>query len=451
MKGYSGIYSSHKYWGKKPVELYQTILDKIADSNSLIVDPFLGSGIIARACKQNEIPFMGCDINPSAILISRIISNPPTSHKVEKIFQKITDNCEEEIRSFYTNSKNVEASHILYENSEIKEVWVPKGRGVDLAKAEDWNFKEEHNFKTIYFKNTNLLENVRINVKKNQDLYSLFSTRAIKSIDLILRSISEMPKGDQEIAKFILTSSVGQMSKMVFAIKRRNKNSKSKVKYEVGSWVIGLWKPDRSIETNAWRVFSGRSKRLINALKKIEEDPINTTQTNNEIHLKDFREMLNNIEDNTIDNIITDPPHGDRVPYLELSEIWNAIIGEKPNYDNELIVSNSPERNKNQTSYKNDFSIFWDLCERKIKKGGRLILMFNTTDMDFWNFLKDLSDQSETLHYEGKFKANYSAGSVVQDNREGAMKYDWCVVFYKTQRPKKDISKIMEWETSWIT
>ena len=93
---------------------------------------------------------------------------------------------------------------------------MPKGRGVDLAKAEDWYFKEDHNFKTIYFKNTNLLENVRINVRKNQDLYSLFSTRAIKSIDLILRSISQMPKGDQEIAKFILTSSVGQMSKMVF-------------------------------------------------------------------------------------------------------------------------------------------------------------------------------------------------------------------------------------------
>ena len=62
MKGYSGIYSAHKYWGKKPVELYQTILDKIADSNSLIVDPFLGSGIIARACKQNEIPFVGCHL-----------------------------------------------------------------------------------------------------------------------------------------------------------------------------------------------------------------------------------------------------------------------------------------------------------------------------------------------------------------------------------------------------
>ena len=58
---------------------------------------------------------------------------------------------------------------------------------------------------------------------------------------------------------------------MVFAIKRRNKNSKSKVKYEVGI-AIGLWKPDRN-KTNAWRVFSGRSKRLINALKKIEEDP----------------------------------------------------------------------------------------------------------------------------------------------------------------------------------
>lgn len=52
IKGYSGIYGSHKYWGKKPVELYELILDQFTTVNNVVCDPFLGSGVLPSICKK---------------------------------------------------------------------------------------------------------------------------------------------------------------------------------------------------------------------------------------------------------------------------------------------------------------------------------------------------------------------------------------------------------------
>ena len=43
---------------------------------------------------------------------------------------------------------------------------------------------------------------------------------------------------------------------------------------------------------------------------------------------------------------LSDPPHGDRIPYLELSEIWNVILGEEPPFEAEIVVSNAKDRSK---------------------------------------------------------------------------------------------------------
>jgi len=48
---------------------------------------------------------------------------------------------------------------------------------------------------------------------------------------------------------------------------------------------------------------------------------------------------------------ITDPPHGDRIPYLELSEIWNVILREEPPFESEIVVSNAKERSKKSLGY----------------------------------------------------------------------------------------------------
>ena len=49
---------------QKPVGLFGRILDDYSDENNLILDPFLGSGTTAVACKHLKRNFIGIEISP---------------------------------------------------------------------------------------------------------------------------------------------------------------------------------------------------------------------------------------------------------------------------------------------------------------------------------------------------------------------------------------------------
>ena len=68
---------------------------------------------------------------------------------------------------------------------------------------------------------------------------------------------------------------------------------------------------------------------------------------------------MKDISSDSVKLIIADPPHSDRIPYLELSEIFNSVLGCKSNFEDEIIVSNTNERDKNIHKYTNDMISFF--------------------------------------------------------------------------------------------
>ena len=118
----------------------------------------------------------------------------------------------------------------------------------------------------------NLFKNSRINTKDNFKLTDLFTRRALHNIDILLGAINQQ---DNELKKALLlslTSASGQMSKMVFAITGRGKTKNQPTKkIEVGSWVIGYWRPTLHFEVNVWNCFERRVKKLIKAIGEIDD------------------------------------------------------------------------------------------------------------------------------------------------------------------------------------
>ncbi|WP_218651821.1 DNA methyltransferase [Nostoc sp. C052] len=64
---YKGMYSFHKYWGKKPTESIAFFIQNYTNESDIVIDPFLGSGFISRECLYQKRRFIGIDINPFAI------------------------------------------------------------------------------------------------------------------------------------------------------------------------------------------------------------------------------------------------------------------------------------------------------------------------------------------------------------------------------------------------
>ena len=252
---------------------------------------------------------------------------------------------------------------------------------------------------------------------------------------------------------------------MVFAVSNRGKSKGiESEKIEVGSWVVGYWCPTQHFEINAWNCYATKANKL---LKAVEEER-STISSTNSMTLNDFlnkeetvflqqgdsEKLLKDIPAESVKAILTDPPHGDRIPYLELSEMWNSILGLDSNYEEELVISNAKERGKDIHTYNNKLTSIFHQCVNVLKKNGLLAIMFNSRTNCHWQSLCELNEFPD-LEYIGCYPCVYSAGSVLQDNRKGGLISDYVLLYGKqmneTNRSKTlaVLSNVKDWTTSY--
>ena len=97
------------------------------------------------------------------------------------------------------------------------------------------------------------------------------------------------------------------------------------------------------------------------------------------------------IPENSVDAIITDPPYGSNVQYLELSHFWfpwNRDLYEidDPAFDQEAISNRKKdfEGAKDMVDYEENLYSVFQKSYQVLKPGGVLTLTFNNKDMGAW-------------------------------------------------------------------
>lgn len=464
-KTYKGIYAFHKYWGKKPVESLDYCIENCTNKNDIVLDPFLGSGLISKEAHNLGRRFLGIDINPFSIEHTLFLLSLPKADDYKKAICSIKNNTFSKISETYILENSNIATHFLWNKDDLQEVWIKSNSSRKKMQLKPTEFdlnkiKSFENYSVRNIKKGTFFENTRINSLENMTIYDLFTKRALYNIDLILDEINKFSGDLKRALQLTLTSSSGQMSNMVFAITNRGKtkNQKSE-KIEVGSWVIGLWRPELHFEINVWNCFENRANKLYKAL--LEQNYSQPTLYKNNI--SDFYEKqadlgiiqgnskreLKKIPSESIKLVITDPPHSDRIPYLELSEMWNCLLNKQSDFPEEIVVSNAKSRKKNKDEYLNDMREIISESSRILTKDGYLLLYFNAKDKNSWSFLDNIENQT-SLVYLGSFPIEYSANSVVQDNRKGSMKSDYVLVFNhsRTEKTLKIFNKINGWTSN---
>ncbi len=455
---YKGLYAMHKYWGKKPYNVMAEFIKKYSKPSEVVLDPFCGSGVSISEAVFNSRKGIGIDINPSSILITRNVIQVIDSKKMLKEFNRIERTVKNEIDKLYSVERGgliYEGQNFLWENGRLTEVrfsigsrsrQTDKPGEKDILKANKISYDDIE----VYFPKNRFLHNSRINANRKNRIYDLFTPRNLYALSLIFQEIEKI--ADQEMRglfEFCFTASVGQASKMVFVIKRRNKtkgeSAKISEKKEVGSWVIGYWMPSDFFENNAWTCFENRFKKIYKA-KKAQE------KTGQRFNLaKDFRSLIDSADyllakqpsqdylktlpDNSIDYILTDPPHGNRIPYLELSLLWNSWLKEESDFEKEIIVSESKDRNKDINDYNSLMHDVFKECFRLLKPNSKLSFMFNSLDDDAWIGTVGMF-RNIGFHLEEIETLGYSANSVVQDNRKNGLQTDFIITFSKPEKHK---------------
>ncbi len=446
---YTGLSGFHKYWGKKPTESLSYLVENCTSKSDIVMDPFLGSGLIARECLERNRRFIGIDINPFSIEHTFFLLNLPSDQEYYQALIEIEQSVAEKINSTYKTSDNRIASHYLWEKDKIVSIWIKPETGRNRIEIEPSpndlsSFSAYQDYRPKHFRDLSFFTNSRINVKPSMSVSDIFTGRAMRNIDLLIETISKYPLHLKRALLLTLTSSVGQMSNMVFAIKNRSngKRNGNGNKIEVGSWVIGFWLPNTHFEINVWNCFKNRANKLLKTLPQqiqsiyaISNEPssIGSSAFDAWLMNADCRLTLMKIPTESVSFVCTDPPHSDRVPYLELSELWNSLLGYKVDFDREIVVSNAKERQKSKSVYNAEMTEFFTEASRVLKKNGYIALYFNARDEESWQYLKRIEKTSDSLKFVGCFPMAYSATSVVQDNRKGAMKNDFVILYQKRQ------------------
>lgn len=451
---YKGRYAMHKYWSKKPHNLVARYIERYSQRGELVLDAFCGSGVTITESVRLHRRAIGIDINPIAIFSTRMGLEHVDTIVLKKHFDMLRQEVEEEIdRHYYTecpkcgNARAI-ATHTIWENGKPKELWVDckicsKGKGIKAPSEHDVKTLLTPTSASAWYPTAELVENYRINAKAGTRISDLFTWRALCGLSQLLERIRQIEDSKiRSVMEFCFSAALPQASNMVFVIRRRGKvNGQNKSgKAEVGSWVIGYWVPSEHFEIHVWRCFENRFRRILKGKAEVNQViPSFARQCSScdELLSTQYGYWLNRgtatslpVPSESVDYIFTDPPHGNRIPYLELSLIWNAWLGLDFDWGDEIVVSEAKSRLKDVKDYRDRLKTAFDELWRVLKPHKFISVAFNSLDDDTWLSLL-ITLLAAGFGIAEIAPLEYSARSVVQDTRKNALKTDFVITCQK--------------------
>jgi DNA modification methylase/ribosomal protein S27AE len=450
---YTGRYAMHRYWARKPYNIVAEFIKYYTKPGEIVLDPFCGSGVTLVESLILRRKAIAVDIDPMATFVTKMTAINIDLNEFQRAFSYIREKVLPLITMLYTTicpkcGKTATMLSLIWKRNEPK-----KMRYVCGKCGEDWKEVTQYDKEVIsmtekmtipcWYPTNALIENTRINVHKGMKVPDLFTRRNLIALSLIFDAISSLPEGSvKELMKFTFTASLSQASKMVFVVRRRGRQTgQIQETEEVGSRVIGYWIPDEHFEINAWSCFENRFRRVLRGKK--ETNKLIGNYYKEATSFEDLKNSatvwiltqsatnLSNIPSESVDYVFTDPPFGDQVPYLELNALWSSWLGFQPNYGEEIIISDSPERNKGFDDYAQRIRMAFAEIYRVLKKDKYLSVVFYNYDLRVWHTLISACVEAG-FQKVSILPIKNSHPSIVQLYRYGGTKGALVITFKKT-------------------
>jgi len=407
-KRHPPMYYMHKYWARKPHNVIANYIETYSRPDEVVLDPFSGSGVTPIEALKSGRKAIAIDLDPMSVFITRMTGIKINMNAFSDAFRRIKEKVKNQIYDLYKTRCNSCGnvgilSHTVWkltDSDPSKEIPLEEWYYCECKKdvqrkkfdQEDKIMLEKISKRPIpyWVPNNELIWNTRINVHKGTQIVNLFSHRNLIALSILFHSIDEMPEDDvRDLMKFVFTGFVVKASRMNFI------NVGGYKSLGRGWCVRGYWVPKEHMEQNVWNDFE-RQYELVRKGK---------TQSNEEI--EDFREVnifddlqngkgniiiLNgsalsiHLPNNSVDYVFTDPPYGDSIPYLELHYMWSSWLKFDVNFEEEIIISDSPVRKeKNFEMYHKMLSKAFREIHRVLKPGKWLTVTFHNTDIKIYN------------------------------------------------------------------
>lgn len=455
------IYTAMKYWGKKPHNIWAEYIKHYTPENGVYLDPFCGSGIsIIEALKLGR-KAIGFDLNPLStfmlevltaefdfLLFENAVNVIVNDVYQDEIYQRLFHYDGQYIHHAKWNSGEIyEIGYITFANDrEIKSLRAPNtsdqlavafSEGLDLSGIglfyPNEPFKNSPSFSASFIRSIGGNNFSNIWTKRNLYVISLIFNK------IITGSYTDILK-KQLLFGFVQT--IHLCTKMNVP---RNTDADRPFSTSWGrsAYICAA----RQMEQNPLYVFKGScfgkqsvesslrsAKEYFASPKIIKKVSISSKRKNdNAFNLKYGVVDINTIDDylneGSIDFIITDPPYGGLVQYLDLSYIWLVWLKEydsnlEPNFNPEITIKNGIV---DAHTYQRRFTGGLKKLFKLLKDDGKLVLTFHNKDINVWNSFLGAIRESGFIIEKVTHQQNMRSGESVVANPYGTSGTDFYI------------------------
>ena len=335
-----------KYWGKKPHNIWREYIKTYTSDKGFYLDPFAGSAMSAFEAVKAGKKGIAFDLNPlSSFLIEVFCSNFDTidfRQAVDKIIKEIEKDAIY-LEYFSTECKQSKKSVIVqnfkWDKGVLYELGIESSKQLQKPTIKDKNKSKKMNdikikywYPTEKFHNTPSISANFISCIGGIHFYNLWTKRNLYIISKIFNSILKVK--DNNIQKQLLLGFIKMIhlcTKMSVP-RRENANRPFSTSWGRSAYICA----SRQMEMNPLSVFRGSCfgkqsvESSISSLqgyigktpKILYVDKSNKNKKIKNFDIKygiiDINTISDFIEEESIDFILTDPPYGGLVQYLDL-------------------------------------------------------------------------------------------------------------------------------------
>jgi DNA modification methylase len=432
----------HKYWGKKPANDLNKLIEEYSNKGDTVLDPFSGYGVFCCEAYLLGRNVISNDLNPSANFITdQLLERNINVSKIKKQWKTIKEKFTPFVNSWYEfhyKDEKIIPSAILRDNNDIPIMLKFKRNGdkksteitVDQKSALAFIEFEKSQEITDWYPTDSLIENSRISAKKGMTIADLFTKRTLACHARLLSLIESHSSGKElQLLKLAFTANLANCSKLVPPIKSRGPMAP-------GAWMTGFYIGDTYIENNVLQYFENRFNKTI----KGKEDYLSFFESNCDLFSKQEKKSTYSITrddakhlsvpSESVDYIFTDPPYGDAVPYFEQSIIWNTWLKLDPDYDNEIVITDSKERKKGAIEFELEIEEAFSEIRRVLKDGGYFSLTYHSLSGLEWKAITNacIKNGFELVDFQWLVQKSFTPRQI---NRLKSIKGDVLVTFQK--------------------
>jgi 16S rRNA G966 N2-methylase RsmD len=357
----------------------------------LILDPFGGSGVTVIEALMTGRKGIHIDLNPMSVFVVKSLIAPVKIQELNEAFERV--------KSSYLKHKPDTKEAITKALSKY-----PYPKGLTLPKGSDVETIEK-----------------------------LFTDEQLAQL-ACLKYFIEQEK-NENIKKSLLlvfSSTITKINRTYHNSGSRDENAGNAAPFAYYRYRIAT----EEVNLDLINSFSGKFKKTVNAkidiAPKINEDTIGNAKV-----YKGSATDLQGIRSESIDYIYTDPPYGSKIPYLDLSVMWNAWLDlEVTGQDRELEAIEGGELHKTKDDYSLLISQSIHECYRVLKFDRWMSFVFAHKDPEFWHLIIETAEHAG-FEYAGAVKqANGQTSFKKRQNPFTVLAGQLIINFKKVRKPR---------------